>query len=267
MNRNQSFEAWLSGDPYERYMGRWSQQVAPRFLSWLGVGPACRWLDVGCGTGALSGAILDCCSPALVIGVDPSEGFLAKAKERFADSVVLHRATASAIPVEDAAVDATVSALVMNFVPDALAALDEMTRVTVNGGTIGAYVWDYAEKMEMIRNFWDAAIELDPAAANLDEGTRFPICRPDALVNVFTRAGLTQVQASAIDIPTLFSDFEEYWRPFLGGQGPAPTYAMGLDEAGRTRLHDRIRTRIALQPDGSIALMARAWAVRGIVCN
>jgi SAM-dependent methyltransferase len=267
MNRNQSLEAWLSADPYERYMGRWSQQVAPRFLSWLGVVPARRWLDVGCGTGALSNAILECCSPALVVGIDPSEGFLAKAKKRFAERVVLHRATASEIPIEDAAVDATVSALVLNFVPDALAALDEMARVTVNGGTIGAYVWDYGGKMEMIRKFWDTAIDLDPAAANLDEGTRFPLCRPDALLDLFTRAGLAQVQVSGVDIPTVFSNFEEYWHPFLGGQGPAPTYAMGLDEAQRARLRDRILARIALRPDGSIALTARAWLVRGFVSN
>lgn len=267
MTRNESLEAWLSGDPYERYMGRWSQQVAPQFVSWLGVGPARRWLDVGCGTGALSGAILECSSPTLVIGIDPSEGFLAKANERFRGNVELHRATTTDIPIADASVDATVSALVLNFVPDALAALQEMSRVTVHGGTIGAYVWDYAEKMEMIRYFWDAAVEIDPAAASLDENIRFPLCRPDALLDLFTRAGLTQAEACAIAIPTVFSDFEEYWRPFLGGQGPAPTYAMGLNEALRTRLRDHIRARIAPQPDGSIALVARAWAVRGFVPN
>lgn len=265
MNPDQSVDTWLSGDPYERYVGRWSRGVAPRFLAWLGVPDAKRWLDVGCGTGALSAAILDRCSPASVIGIDPSEGFLGRAKEQLADRVELHRATAAQTALADAAVDSTVSALVLNFVPDALAALGEMARVTVGGGTIGAYVWDYAEKMELIRLFWDAAAELDAQAARLDEGVRFPLCRPDALVELFTRAGLLRVEVCAIEIPTRFADFDDYWLPFLGGQGPAPTYAMALDEAARIRLRERLRARIPQQADGSAHLVARAWAVRGIV--
>ena len=264
MNQDPS-DRWLSGDPYERYVGRWSRRVAPRFLAWLGVAPARRWLDVGCGTGALSAAILAGCAPASVIGIDPSEGFLGRARQQLADRIVLHRATANEIPLDDAVVDATVSALVLNFVPDELAALGEMARVTVDGGTIGAYVWDYAEKMELIRLFWDAAVELDPQAAQLDEGVRFPLCRPDALALLFTRAGLQRVEVSAIEIATPFSDFEDYWHPFLGGQGPAPTYAMSLNETSRTRLRDHIRARIPLQSDGSASLTARAWAVRATV--
>ena len=258
-------DTWLSADPYERYVGRWSRQIAPRFLAWLGVPGARRWLDVGCGTGALSGAILERCAPASVVGIDPSEGFLGRARQQLAQRVVLHRACANAIPLGDAAVDATVSALVLNFVPDELAALRDMARVTAGGGTIGAYVWDYAGKMELIRRFWEAAVDLDPQAAPLDEGARFPLCRPDALAGLFARAGLAQVEVCAIEIPTRFSDFEDYWRPFLGGQGPAPGYAMRLDETARTRLREAIRARIPLQPDGSVSLVARAWAVRALV--
>jgi len=158
-----------------------------------------------------------------------------------------------------------VSALVLNFVPDGHAGLREMIRVTVAGGKIGAYVWDYAGKMELMRHFWDAAVELDPGAAKLDEGARFPLCRPEALSELFTSAGLRGIEVTAIDIATPFADFDEYWRPFLGGQGPAPAYAMALDDTARARLRDRIRERMPLKADGSIALTARAWAVRSEV--
>jgi SAM-dependent methyltransferase len=267
MATTQVSDTWERGNPYEQYVGRWSRRVAPLFLSWLSLPAGLRWLDVGCGTGALSAAILDQCSPSSVAGVEPSEGFLEKAKEQFAGRVLFHRGNAAQIPLEAESVDATVSGLVLNFVPDQRAALAEMARVTVQGGTIGAYVWDYAGKMEMMRAFWDAAVELDPAAAKMDEGPRFPLCRPEALTDLFTRAGLRGVEVTAIDIPTHFATFDDYWHPFLGGQGPAPAYAMALDEAARASLRDRIRERMPLQADGSISLTARAWAVRATVAS
>jgi hypothetical protein len=157
--------------------------------------------------------------------------------------------------------------LVLNFVPDGRAALAEMARVTGSGGTIAAYVWDYAGKMELMRLFWDAAVELNPDAARMDEGARFPLCRPEGLTELFEDAGLRGVEVTGIDIPTPFASFEEYWRPFLGGQGPAPAYAMALDETARARLRDRIRQRIPVQADGSVSLIARAWAVRATVAK
>ena len=127
---------WERGDPYEQYVGRWSRRVAPRFLSWLDVPAGRRWLDVGCGTGALSAAILDQCSPSSVAGVEPSEGFLEKAKEQLAGRALLRRGNAAAIPLADDSVDACVSALVLNFVPDGAAGLREMSRVTVAGARL-----------------------------------------------------------------------------------------------------------------------------------
>jgi len=226
-----------------------------------------RWLDVGCGTGALSATILDQCSPSSVVGVEPSEGFLETAREHLGGRAAFHRGSAAEIPLASEGVDVTVSGLVLNFAPDQPAALAEMARVTVPGGTIGAYVWDYAGKMEMTRAFWDAAVELNPDAATLDQGARFPLCRPEALTDLFTRAGLREVEVTAIDIPTQFATFDDYWHPFLGGQGPAPAYAMALDDAARATLRDRIRERMPLQADGSISLTARAWAIRGTVAS
>jgi SAM-dependent methyltransferase len=178
---------------------------------------------------------------------------------------VLHHGSATALPLRDASVDVVVSGLVLNFIPDPRAAVLEMARVTGNAGTIACYVWDYAGKMEPIRFFWDAARELDPEAARLDEGVRFPLCHPDALEGLFASAGLHDVASSAIDISTPFADFDEYWRPFLGGQGPAPAYTMSLSEAGRARLRDCLKDRVPMTADGAISLTARAWAVRASV--
>jgi SAM-dependent methyltransferase len=256
-------DTWERGDPYERYIGRWSRRIAPRFLSWLAMPPARRWLDVGCGTGALSAAILDRCAPASLAGVEPSDGFLDKARQQLGDRALLQLGSAASLPLPDAGVDVTVSGLVFNFVPDGPAALKEMQRVTAPGGTIAAYVWDYAGKMELIRHFWGAAAALDAKAAELDEGTRFPVCRPDALARLWSEAGLAGVRTDAIDVPTVFASFDDYWQPFLGGQGPAPAYAMSLGEPARMALRERLRSRLPARADGSIALVARAWAVRG----
>jgi len=258
-------DTWERGSPYERYAGRWSRQVALPFLSWLSIPGGRRWLDVGCGTGVLCGAIVDGCSPSSVTGVEPSEGFLVTAKENLAGRAALHQGTATAIPLGDASVDVVVSGLVLNFVPDPRAALLEMARLTAKGGTIAAYVWDYAGKMELMRYFWDVAVELDPDAAKLDEGARFPLCRREALEKLFDSAGLEEVEVTAIDIPTLFANFDDYWKPFLGGQGPAPAYTMSLGEKARARLRERIRERLPTEASGSISLTARAWAARASV--
>jgi len=267
MAHKQVSDTWERGDPYERYVGRWSRRVAPVFLSWLRIPDGRRWLDVGCGTGALCAAILDRCSPSSVAGVEPSEGFLKTAKENLAGQAAFHHGSATAIPLDDASVDVVVSGLVLNFIPDQRAALAEMARVTASGGTIGAYVWDYAGNMELIRLFWDAAVELNPDAARMDEGIRFPSCRPEALVALFASAELNGTDVTAIDVPTPFASFEDYWQPFLGGQGPAPAYAMSLDEGTRARLRERIRARMAVQADGSISMTARAWAIRATVAK
>ena len=256
---------WQRGSPYERYVGRWSREVAPRFLAWLALPHGLRWLDVGCGTGALSAAILGGCAPSAVFGVEPSEGFLATAAENLAGRATLLPGEATALPLADDSADAVVSGLVLNFVADPAAALAEMGRVAVAGGTVAAYVWDYAGRMELMRHFWNAAAALDPRAASLDEGVRFPLCRPAALEQLFLGAGLQDVAGAAIEVATPFASFEDYWQPFLGGQGPAPAYVMSLDEAARSRLRDRIREHLPLAADGSMALVARAWAVRGTV--
>jgi SAM-dependent methyltransferase len=159
--------------------------------------------------------------------------------------------------------DAAVSGLVLNFAPQPGQMVGEMTRVTRPGGVVALYVWDYAGEMQLMRHFWNAAVALNPAISDMDEGRRSPICRPEPLTALFQSTGLTDVVVRAIDIPTIFRDFDDYWSPFLGAQGPAPSYTMSLNESDRAALRDAIRARLPIQPDGSIPLIARAWAVRG----
>jgi SAM-dependent methyltransferase len=257
-------EVWADGTAYEGYIGRWSRLAAPRFLGWLEPPPDARWLDVGSGTGAVVETILSQCSPKSIIGVDSSQGYVTYARSHVDDPRArFELGTATALPIEDDMVDVAVSGLVLNFVPEPERAAAEMARVTRPDGLVGLYVWDYGGEMQLIRRFWDAAAELDPAARELDEDVRFLICRPDPLRALFTGAGLVDVQVEAIDVPTRFQDFDDYWAPFLGGQGPAPGYAMSLDEERRTTLRERLRARLPTEPDGSIELIARAWAVRG----
>ncbi len=254
-------DAWASGAAYEPYVGRWSRLVAREFLAWLAMPPGSRWLDVGCGTGALSQTILQVASPAAVTGVDPSEAYIAHARDQVRDARVRFEVgDARALPVATGAYDAVVSGLVLNFVPEPARVVAEMARAARPGGVVAAYVWDYAGEMQLMRHFWDAAVALDPAARALDEGARFPLCRPEPLAALFRGAGLQDVEVQAIDVPTVFRDFDDYWLPFLGGQGPAPGYARSLDEERRAALRERIRAGLPFAPDGSIHLIARAWA-------
>jgi SAM-dependent methyltransferase len=254
---------WGSGPAYDRYVGRWSRRVAPVFLSWLAVPAGKRWLDVGCGTGALSAAIADLGSPASLDGVEPSAGFLVMAKEHLGERAVFHAGTAADIPLPNSSVDVVVSGLVLNFLPDAAEALVEMARVAKRGGTVAAYVWDYGQRMELMRYFWDAAIALDPAVASVAESHRFALCNPGALRAVFSAASFGAVEVTAIDIATEFASVDDYWDPFLGGQGPAPAYLLSLDEAHRDAIRSRLLATLPIASDGSISLIARAWAVRG----
>ena len=258
-------DVWASGDRYEPYVGRWSRLVARDFVDWIAAPKGLRWLDVGCGTGALAQTVLDRAAPAEVLGVDPSDGFLANARRYVTDPRVRFEiGDAQALPAGDGAFDAAVSGLVLNFVSDQAMAAREMRRAVKPGGIVAAYLWDYAGEMQMMRRFWDAAVALDPDARAKDEGVRFPLCRPEPLKALFAGAGLRDATVKAIDVPTVFKDFDDFWTPFLSGQAPAPGYCMSLSEERRAALRERLRATLPVRADGSIPLIARAFAIRAV---
>ncbi|MCW5749028.1 MAG: class I SAM-dependent methyltransferase [Alphaproteobacteria bacterium] len=259
-------DAWQAGDSYDAYMGRWSRQIAPRFLDWLGAADGLDWLEVGCGTGALSAAIVARCNPASLLSIDPSEDFIARARANVPDArAAFQVGDAQALPAASASKDVIASALVLNFVPDKEKALAEMKRVARRGATIGFYVWDYAGGgVEFMRTFWNAAAALDPAARDLTEDRRFPFCTQEGLTALAARAGLAPVECAAIEAPTVFRDFEDYWRPFTLGAGPAPGYCKALDPAAQRRLREKLHDNLPRRDDGSIHLKTRAWAIRSI---
>lgn len=255
---------WASAEAYERYIGRWSRLVARDFFAWLEVPPGSAWLDVGCGAGALTEAILDTAQAERVTGIDSSAEFVAYLRQKIGGrGASIEQGDARSLPVASGAYNAVVSGLALNFIPEPERAVAEMRRAATSGGVVAAYVWDYGGKMQMLRHFWNAAVALDPEIAGLDQGRRFPLCNPGPLAELFRRAGLAEVEVRPVDIWTEFEDFDDYWLPFLGGQGSAPGYIRSLSEERRAELRERIRIGLPFALDGSIPLMARAWAVRG----
>lgn len=260
-------ERWQTGEVYRRYVGRWSDLIGEQFLRWMAVPASAAWLDVGCGTGTLSALVLKHLEPAQIAGVDRSAGFIRYARTNLSDPRASFQVgDVRTLEFPDGTFDAVVSGLVLNFVPaaDQPQAASEMVRVCRSGGAVGAYVWDYAEGMQMMRYFWDAAQDLDPAAAASDESPRFPICQPGPLGDVFRNAGLREVETTGITADTVFADFDDYWSPFLTGEAPAPAYCMSLSEDARARLRETLRARLPTDPDGRIRLTTRAWAVKGL---
>jgi len=259
-----SREAWSSGDFYESYVGRWSRLVAREFIAWLGIPRGRDWLDVGCGTGALSQTILVLGNPRQLKGIDRSESYVDFVRNTLMDPrAEFEVGNAQALPVQSEIYQVAVSGLVLNFVPRPEQMIAEMQRAVCEGGTVALYVWDYALKMQLMRHFWNAASALDPTARDLDEGRRFPICNADALFGSFKEVGLSDIEVRPIDVSTEFKNFDDYWSPFLGAQGPAPGYAMSLNAERRARLRQRIYDSLPFALDGSIPLVARAWAIRG----
>ena len=260
MTTSAKFDSWAAGDAYEHYMGRWSRQIARDFLDWLAPSPDADWIDVGCGTGALSATILDHCRPKSVLGVDPSDGFVAFARENSADDRARFAVGgAENLPAETGMFDIATSGLAVNFFPDTTAGLQEMMRVVRPGGTVCFYVWDYpGGGMGFISTFWKAAASINENAASLDEAARFPQCTPDGLTELCRAAGL-QCDVAPIQRDTRFSDFEAFWDPFTRGAGPAPGYLAKLAPKHQAELKGRLKTDLG---ENEIVLPARAWAVK-----
>ena len=245
-------------------MGRWSQSLARDFLSWLAPSPNLRWLDVCCGSGILTEVIVQQFAPARVNGLDASPHQVEFARaHRTSPATTFETGNAMALPFGNASFDIAVCGLGLNFVPQPELALQEMHRVTVPDGVIAVYVWDYAEGARFLRTFWDVAAAVNPEASDYDQAHRFPMCNPDSLSKLFRDASLQEVTVRALDIMTRFANFDDYWQPFLTGQGSAPNYLASRDESIRNAIRERLRDSISTESSGAIELPARAWAVRG----
>ncbi|MHA3976953.1 class I SAM-dependent methyltransferase [Halovulum sp. GXIMD14794] len=266
MGQGASHDSWSEGESYDAYMGRWSRRVAARFLDWLDQPPGLDWLDLGCGTGALSAAVLERAAPASVLGVDPSAGFVAHASASIDDPRARFAVgDANSLPLGEDTVDVAVSGLALNFIPDRPAALATLGGAVRPGGTVACYVWDYpGQGMGMISAFWREAARLDARAGELDEAQRFPHATRRDLMQDFTNAGLEGADSTAIEIETVFDDFDAYWRPFTLGAGPAPGYLASLPADEADTLREAVRATLG---GGPITMTARAWAIRAQVAG
>lgn len=251
---------------YERYMGRWSRLLVPGYLDFAGVRDGQRILDIGTGTGAVALAIEARTRSAEIVGVDVSEAFLAAAKKKATSGRVrFELGDAQSLRFPDASVDHTLSLLVLNFVKDPLRAIAEMRRVTRPGGTVSSCVWDYNEGMQMARFFWDEAVALDPSMAPKDQRNMM-FARQGELGEAWRRAGLTEVREHALVIDQHYSNFDDYWLPFLEGAGAAGAFVAALAPERRQEIESRLRKRmLGGRPDGPFTLKGRAWCVRGRV--
>lgn len=245
-------------DAYDQYMGRWSELLVAPFASTAGIEAGARALDVGCGPGALTAELLARLGPASVAAVEPNPTFLAAARERLPD-LDIRAALAHELPFEDGVFDAALAQLVVHFMPDPVACLREMGRVTRSGGVVAACVWDYAGGRGPLGPFWDVARELNPS---VEDESGLPGVRDGHLAELLTAAGLVDVAQSTITVTREFPTFEEWWHPFTLGLGPGGVYVASLDEVQTAALRERCR---AMLPTGSFALEASAWAARGTV--
>lgn len=258
-------EMFSESEAYEGFMGRWSRQLAPQFVEFADIHGTDVVLDVGSGTGALTAAVLNGIKPSQVVGVDPSAAYVDYARTRTADNrATFEVGDGQVLRFRNATFDTTLSLLVINFIPDPDRALGEMIRVTRPGGVVAAAVWDYDEGMEMLRIFWDEAVLQNPSIEPRDE-RHMPFSKAGELAGLWQKHGLLEVREAPLVIPLRFQSFDDFWSPFLEGQGPAGAYVTSLPRGAQQDLQKGLARRLQGKEGEGISLSARAWAVRGIV--
>jgi SAM-dependent methyltransferase len=250
----------VAADSYDRYMGVWSRPLGAALAAAAGVKPGDRVLDVGCGTGALTQALVARAGPAAVSAVDPSETLVAACRAA-APGADVRRASAEQLPFPDDTFDATVSQLVVNFMSDAPAGVREMRRVTRPGGVVASCTWDYREGMAMLCAFWDAAVSVDPSAPH--EGSEMRYCSPGELESLWLDAGIGEPISGSLTVTHVYDGFDDLWSRFELGVGPGGAYFLSLDADRRARVREQC-FRLLGSPEGEVELTARAWVVRGI---
>jgi SAM-dependent methyltransferase len=247
----------VAAEAYDSFMGRFSRLLSAQMADLASVRAGQRVLDVGCGTGALTGELVGRLGPSRVAAADPSEPFVAATRARHPD-VDVRQAPAERLPFADRSFDAALAQLAVHFMKDPIAGLTEMDRVTRPGGVVAACVWDHGGSQGPLRLFWDAARAMDP---DVDDESNRPGTREGQLAELFQAAGLRDIQATALAVRLEHVSFEAWWEPFTRGVGPAGAYLAGLDEDRRTELRDRCRRRVPVEPFVTTAV---AWAARGL---
>jgi SAM-dependent methyltransferase len=243
---------------YDRFMGRYSVRLAPSFADFGGIAPGHRVLDVGCGPGALTTELVRRLGATAVAAVDPSEPFVVAARERH-PGVDVRFAVAEQLPFADGEFDAALAQLVVHFMDDPVRGLAEMARVTGHDGVVAACVWDHAGGQTPLAPFWDAVHELDP---NAPDESRMAGGHEGHLTELCTKAGLRDIDETALRVSVEHVTFEDWWEPFTLGVGPAGVYVASLDSARQTELRERCREGLGAGP---FAIESRAWAARGYV--
>jgi SAM-dependent methyltransferase len=257
-------DRWTSGSHYDQWMGRWSRLLAQEFLKWLNLPAGLRWIDVCCGSGIVTEAIVERNAPARVVGVDVSSEQITFARQHHASlNATFETADATALPFADASFDVAVCGLGLNYIPNPTKGMEEFCRVTRPAGTVAVYLWDYVQGARFLRKFWDAATAIDPEASALDQALRFPICTEEGLRGIFEQANLQDLTLHALDVVTRFTSFDDYWEPLLTGQGSAPNYLAARDKRIQAEIRERLRATLPANAGGAIELPARAWAIRG----
>ncbi len=255
------------GAAYERFLGRWTQRLAPVFRDFARLPPSGAALEVGCGTGSLALALAEKRGQP-VSAIDIAEPYIAYAKARpGADRVAFEQGDACHLRFADGSFAGCLTQLVLNFVPDALAAVSEMKRVTVRHGVVAGAIWDFRGGLVYQRIFWDSAAGIDPAAAaTRDKLFSHPLAQASGLLDLWQKAGLADIELGSLTIRMDYANFADYWDPLLTGQGPVGSYAQGLAPALRERIMAQVQAAyLSGAPDGPRSLTATAWAVRGTV--
>lgn len=248
----------VAAEAYDRFMGRYSRLLSPQLADLAGVRGGQRALDVGCGPGALTAALVERLGPGSVSAVDPSEPFVAAARARN-PGVDVRRASAEQLPFADRTFDAALAQLVVHFMSDPVAGLTEMARVTRQGGVVAACVWDHAGGHGPLAVFWQVAREMDP---EVDDESQLAGTREGHLAELFEAAGLREIEETAHSVSLEHPTFDAWWEPFILGVGPAGSHVASLDAEGQAELRERCR---ALLPTAPFVITATAWATRGLV--
>ena len=248
----------VGADAYDRFMGRYSVPLAPQLADFAAIVAGQRVLDVGCGPGALTGELVRRLGPAAVSAVDPSEPFVAAARERY-PGVSVQRAAAEQLPFEAQEFDAVLAQLVVHFMADPVVGLRELVRVTRKDGVVAACVWDHGGGQGPLSLFWEAARELDP---DVEDESHLAGAREGHLAQLFEAAGLHEIEESTLSVSVEQPSFDDWWEPFTLGVGPAGGYAAGLDAKRQAQLRELCRERLPAAP---FVITARAWAARGLV--